>query len=117
MQRSLNLWVIRDGWSAELSHDPFLPIVKAIDATETLELGTNIAVAFARNPMLLANLGWDLQEYSGGRFILGLGTPNQTPHHEAIRDAMGKTRYPNEGVYRSHSSHLDSMGNRRTPAI
>ncbi len=66
------------GWSAELSHDPFLPIVKAIDATENLELGTNIAVAFSRNPMLLANLGWDLQEYSGGRFILGLDTQIKT---------------------------------------
>ena len=34
----------------------------------------SIAVAFARNPMPLANLAWDLQSYSGGRFILGLGS-------------------------------------------
>ena len=39
-----------------------------------LELGTSIAVAFARNPMTLANIGWDLQAYSQGRFILGLGS-------------------------------------------
>jgi probable F420-dependent oxidoreductase len=42
--------------------------------TSTLELGTSIAVAFARNPMNLANIGWDLQAYSKGRFMLGLGS-------------------------------------------
>ena len=61
-------------WTAETSHDPFLPLVLAAEHTETLELGTSIAVAFARNPMLLANLGWDLQAMSNGRFNLGLGT-------------------------------------------
>ena len=61
-------------WTAETSHDPFLPLVLAAEHTKTLELGTSIAVAFARNPMLLANLGWDLQALSKGRFNLGLGT-------------------------------------------
>jgi probable F420-dependent oxidoreductase len=42
--------------------------------TSTLEVGTSIAVAFARNPMTLANIGWDLQAYSKGRFMLGLGS-------------------------------------------
>ena len=46
----------------------------AAEHTGEIELGTSIAVAFARNPMLLANLAWDLQSYSGGRFILGLGS-------------------------------------------
>jgi probable F420-dependent oxidoreductase len=61
-------------WTAETSHDPFFPLVLAAEHTETLELGTSIAVAFARNPMTLANIGWDLQAYSKGRFILGLGS-------------------------------------------
>jgi probable F420-dependent oxidoreductase len=61
-------------WTAETSHDPFLPLVLAAEHTEHVEIGTSIAVAFARNPMLLANIGWDLQSYSGGRFILGLGS-------------------------------------------
>ncbi len=61
-------------WTAETSHDPFLPLVLAAEHTEAIELGTSIAVAFARNPMLLANLGYDLQSFSGGRFILGLGS-------------------------------------------
>jgi len=61
-------------WTAETAHDPFLPLVQAAADTSTIELGTSIAVAFARNPMLLANLGWDLQAFSKGRFILGLGS-------------------------------------------
>ncbi len=61
-------------WTAETSHDPFLPLLLAAEHTETLELGTSIAVAFARNPMTLANIGWDLQSFSKGRFILGLGS-------------------------------------------
>jgi probable F420-dependent oxidoreductase len=69
------------GWTAETSHDPFLPVLLAAEHTSRLELGTNIAVAFARNPMIVANIGWDLQAYSQGRFILGLGTQIQ-PHIE-----------------------------------
>ena len=61
-------------WSAETSHDPFLPHVLAADATDRLELGTGIAVAFARSPMTLANTAWDLQVQSEGRFLLGLGS-------------------------------------------
>lgn len=61
-------------WTAETSHDPFLPLLLAAEHTERIELGTSIAVAFARNPMLLANIGWDLQYFSQGRFILGLGS-------------------------------------------
>ncbi|HAP77654.1 MAG TPA: LLM class F420-dependent oxidoreductase [Acidimicrobiaceae bacterium] len=61
-------------WTAETSHDPFFPLLLGAEHTETLELGTSIAVAFARNPMTLANIGWDLQAYSKGRFMLGLGS-------------------------------------------
>jgi probable F420-dependent oxidoreductase len=61
-------------WSAETGHDPFLPIAIGAAATEKLEFGTGIAVAFARNPMTLAVLANDLQHLSKGRFILGLGS-------------------------------------------
>jgi probable F420-dependent oxidoreductase len=60
--------------TAETSHDPFLPLVVAAEHTERLQLGTGIAVAFARNPMTLASLSYDLQAISGGRFRLGLGS-------------------------------------------
>ena len=64
-------------WTAEINHDPFLPLVLAAEHTTRIELGTSIAVAFARNPMTVANVGWDLQSYSDGRFILGLGSQVQ----------------------------------------
>jgi probable F420-dependent oxidoreductase len=68
-------------WTGEINHDPFLPLLLAAEHTTRLEIGTSIAVAFARNPMTVANIGWDLQAYSRGRFILGLGTQVQ-PHIE-----------------------------------
>jgi probable F420-dependent oxidoreductase len=61
-------------WTAETSHDPFFPLVLAAEHTRRIKLGTSIAVAFPRSPMVLAQIGWDLQAQSGGRFILGLGT-------------------------------------------
>ena len=61
-------------WSAETNHDPFLPIAIGAAATEKLEFGTGIAVAFARNPMTLAVLANDLQLLTKGRFILGMGS-------------------------------------------
>ena len=61
-------------WTAETAHDPFFPLLLASQHTERAELGTGIAVAFARNPMTLAQIAWDLQAASGGRFILGLGS-------------------------------------------
>jgi probable F420-dependent oxidoreductase len=60
--------------TAEIASDPFLPLVLAAEHSERIELMTSIAVAFARNPMTLANIGNDLQAYSKGRFILGLGS-------------------------------------------
>ena len=61
-------------WSAETAHDPFFPLLLASQSTQRVELGTGIAVAFARNPMNLAQLGWDMQAACEGRFILGLGS-------------------------------------------
>nr|WP_232490833.1 LLM class F420-dependent oxidoreductase [Mycobacterium dioxanotrophicus] len=68
-------------WTGEINHDPFLPLALAAEHTRTIQIGTGIAVAFARSPMTVAQLGWDLQQYSGGRFILGLGTQIR-PHIE-----------------------------------
>lgn len=68
-------------WTGEIDHDPFLPLVLAAEHTSNMRLGTSIAVAFARSPMTVAHLGWDLQAYSRGRFILGLGTQIR-PHIE-----------------------------------
>ncbi len=60
--------------TAEMSSDPFFPLLLAAEHSERIELMTSIAVAFSRNPMIVANLANDLQAYSKGRFILGLGS-------------------------------------------
>ena len=68
----------RDGYdgaaTAETGHDPFLPLAAAAGVTTTLELGTSIAVAFARTPMTLAATANDLHFATNGRFTLGLGS-------------------------------------------
>lgn len=61
-------------YTLEGAHDPFFPLLLAAEHTTRLELSTGIAVAFPRSPMHLANIGWDLQAFSKGRFILGLGS-------------------------------------------
>jgi len=68
-------------YTFEGPHEPFLPLAAAALATKHLELSTSIAVAFSRNPMTLANLGYDLQLMSKGRFTLGLGSQIK-PHIE-----------------------------------
>lgn len=64
-----------DGVTApEAGHDPFLPLVVAAEHTQQIKLGTNVAIAFPRSPMVTAQVAWDLQQLSKGRFQLGLGT-------------------------------------------
>lgn len=61
-------------FGAEMAHDPFFPLLLGAEATERLELLTGIAVAFARSPMNTAVIANDLQAFSEGRFVLGLGS-------------------------------------------
>jgi len=61
-------------WTFEAMSDAFIPLAHAAAATRRLGIGTNIAVAFARSPFSMAQIAWDLQRDSGGRFRLGLGT-------------------------------------------
>ncbi len=68
-------------WTAETGHDPFFPLLLAAQETQSIELGTGIAVAFARNPMTTAMQANDLQLASKGRFLLGLGSQIK-PHIE-----------------------------------
>ncbi len=60
--------------SIETAHDPFLPLLLAAQRTRSVDLITGIAVAFARSPMIMANLGHDLNAAAHGRFVLGLGS-------------------------------------------
>ncbi|MDG2263416.1 MAG: LLM class F420-dependent oxidoreductase [Actinomycetota bacterium] len=77
-------------WVPETSHDPFVPLALMADATETVQLGTSIVVAFAQNPMSLAYSANDIQLLSGGRFILGLGS--QIKPHITKRFSMEWSR-------------------------
>lgn len=65
-------------WSTEVSRDPFLPLMIAADRSTRLQLGTAVAVAFARSPMTMATAANDLNTFSQGRFVLGLGSQIQT---------------------------------------
>jgi probable F420-dependent oxidoreductase len=58
----------------ERSSDPMLHVTLAATATTHVELTTNVVVALARSPMTLASQAWSVQQLSGGRFTLGLGS-------------------------------------------
>lgn len=61
-------------WAAETNHDPFLALTLAAEHTDRIELGTGIAVAFARSPMTVAQTAYNLNAFAEGRFLLGLGS-------------------------------------------
>jgi probable F420-dependent oxidoreductase len=73
-------------WLPEVQHDPFPLLAVAASRTDKLELGTAIAVTFARNPMSLAVVANDLALYSQGRFLLGVGS--QVKAHITKRFSM-----------------------------
>ncbi|MBV00166.1 MAG: LLM class F420-dependent oxidoreductase [Rhodospirillaceae bacterium] len=65
----------------ENKYEPFLPLAVAAVNTKKISLGTAVAIAFPRSPMVVANTCWDLQKASRGRFVLGIG-PQIKPHNE-----------------------------------
>lgn len=90
-------------WTSEIAHNPFLPLTLSAAATERVQVGTGIALAFPRSPMVTAQLAWDLAAQSDGRFILGLGTQVKahitrrfatpwTPPLARMRDYVGAMR-------------------------
>jgi probable F420-dependent oxidoreductase len=61
-------------WVTESAHNPFIASALAAGAADRLLIGTDVAIAFPRSPMVTAQAAWDLAALSGGRFVLGLGT-------------------------------------------
>jgi probable F420-dependent oxidoreductase len=61
-------------WAAEVTADPTLALAAATTTTSRVTLGTNVILAFTRNPMSVAMQAWELQRASRGRFVLGLAT-------------------------------------------
>ncbi|MFN0092399.1 MAG: TIGR03617 family F420-dependent LLM class oxidoreductase [Acidimicrobiales bacterium] len=74
----------------ETVHDPFVVLTLAAGATERVELGTKVAIAFARSPMALAYTANDLQQLCRGRLVLGLGA--QVRAHVVRRFSMPWSR-------------------------
>src|SRR4051812_36105743 len=65
---------VRGLFVAEAAHDPFVSLPRAATSPRRLELGTSIALAFARSPMEMAYSAYDVHRLSGGRLVLGLGS-------------------------------------------
>ncbi len=72
--RRLEALGVDGAFTFEGPHDIFTPLILAAGASTELELATNVAIAFPRNPLQLAHQAWDLQLLSKGRFTLGLGS-------------------------------------------
>ena len=75
---------------AEGAHDPFVLAGVLTEHTSSAEIGTDVAIAFARTPMTVAHTAWHLQSLSGGRFVLGLGS--QVRGHIVRRFSMPWSR-------------------------
>ena len=64
-----------DGWPGEVSaHDGFTPVALAATCTERMRVGTGVVNAFTRGPAVLAQHAASMQQLSGGRFALGIGS-------------------------------------------
>lgn len=72
-------------WASELQRSATVTAAAIVASTSTAQIGTGIALAFTRSPMITALEALDLDELSGGRFVLGLGSGvkrlNEDWHH------------------------------------
>ena len=78
-----------DGATApEAGHDPFMPLAIAAEHTKRITLGTNVAIAFPRSPFAVAQIAWDLQRWSNGRFKLGSRHAGEGPQRAPLLDGV-----------------------------
>ena len=75
-------------WVAETAYSAFVQAALVCDATSTITVGTNIALAFPRSPTITAMTARDLAELSGDRFILGLGSQVKRVNEERFSTAF-----------------------------
>lgn len=54
--------------------DPYIGLARASAVTSSIKLGTGITLIPERNPLVLAGAIATLDRFSGGRFLLGIGT-------------------------------------------
>ncbi|GAA4543675.1 LLM class flavin-dependent oxidoreductase [Pseudonocardia xishanensis] len=67
-------------WNSENRADPFLPMVRAAEHSTRLEIGSSVAIAFARTPMTVAYQAWDLQRFAEGRQLVVPLVTDDIPH-------------------------------------
>jgi alkanesulfonate monooxygenase SsuD/methylene tetrahydromethanopterin reductase-like flavin-dependent oxidoreductase (luciferase family) len=99
-------------FTGELNHDPFLPLVLAAGATERIDIGTSIAVAFSRSPMSVAYTAYDLQRFSIGTWIAGQGA-----RHSALLHALGPTGGADARVRAGTTSRVALLVRRGAPHV
>ncbi|MEY3020573.1 MAG: hypothetical protein RLZZ272_1557 [Actinomycetota bacterium] len=61
-------------WVSETDRESMIQAAVCVQATSRIEVGTNITLAFPRSPTVTAMQAWDLNELSGERFTVGLGS-------------------------------------------
>ena len=115
-------------WTLDVRRDPYLLAAAALDATESIRVGTNVAVAFARSPTVTATAAWDLSAWSDGRFVLGLGSQvgptlksrfGVEADHPGprMRDYVGAVRDCFEALSRGYGRHDGPYYSIRRPAL
>jgi probable F420-dependent oxidoreductase len=115
-------------WLLDVRREPYLLSAAAVQATSRVTVGTNVAVAFARSPTVTATAAWDLAQWSGGRFVLGLGS-QVGPTLEArfgvsadrpaarMRDYVGAVRACFDAFRRGHGRYEGEFYRIRRPAF
>ena len=88
-------------WTSETAHNPFLPLTHAAAVTKRINLGTAVAIAFPRSPMVTAQIAWDLAEQSSGRIHFRSGHTSQNSHCPPLQHRMGSARSPFARVHES----------------
>jgi probable F420-dependent oxidoreductase len=115
-------------WVLDVRREPYLLSAAALTGTTGIEVGTNVAVAFARSPTVTATAAWDLAQWSGGRFVLGLGSQvgptlearfGVAADHPAprMRDYVGAVRACFEAFRRGYGRHDGEFYRIRRPAL
>lgn len=100
-------------WNTENRADPFLSLTLACEHSRRLVLGPAVAIAFARTPMTIAYPSWDLQRFSGGGPILGLGSRisfyGSTPAYRRVLGLRGQGELQDELHRLSKEGRWDDM--------
>jgi probable F420-dependent oxidoreductase len=71
-------------------YDPFTTLAWLAGLTERIELGTTVTVLPYRDPLLTARMSASIDQFSGGRFILGVGVGWSKQEYAALDVPFGR---------------------------